>query len=300
MNQRFTPCHFASATYPAEARCRMSDAAPGKNLKRRVLTAVCLIPSALAAIVYLPIPALALLFGAVAALGAAEWARLAGFESLAGRYGYVIVFVALLLGIYPFTAAWPPLLWLALAWWVVALALVVATLRGMALPALGRGAKAVIGLLVLVPTWGALLLLQRQHGAVAVIWLMLLVWGADSAAYFAGRRWGRRRLAPSISPGKTWEGLAGALAATLCCALIAALATHMAYRDAVSFTLLSVVTVMASVLGDLVESLFKRQAGLKDSGSLLPGHGGVLDRIDSLTAAAPVFALGLAVLEVAL
>ena len=99
----------------------MSDAATsGKNLKRRVLTAVCLIPPALAAIIFLPMPALACLFGVVATLGAAEWARMAGFESLPWRCGYVIVFAALLVGLYPFTAAWPPLLWLALAWWAAA------------------------------------------------------------------------------------------------------------------------------------------------------------------------------------
>lgn len=274
----------------------------GSNLTHRVATAACLIPLAVAAIFYLPALALACLFGLIAVLGAWEWARMAGFQSRAGRYAYAALLGVLLLGLYPFAGHWTSLLWVALAWWGTAFLLIVGTgwgRRPVASSTAGRALKGLIGWFILVPTWAALLFVQRAHGPFAVLWLMVLVWGADSAAYFAGRRWGRRRLAPSISPGKTWEGLAGALVATSCCALVAALAAHMTSRDALSFTLLSVVTVMASVLGDLVESLFKRQAGLKDSGSLLPGHGGVLDRIDSLTAAAPVFALGLAVLEVA-
>jgi phosphatidate cytidylyltransferase len=128
---------------------------------------------------------------------------------------------------------------------------------------------------------------------------MVLVSFADIGAYFAGRAFGRRKLAPRVSPGKTWEGLGGAVALTLAIAFGAA--RLLAIPDAVLLGFLAVclVTVLASVVGDLTESMFKRMAGAKDSGHLLPGHGGVLDRLDSLTAAAPVFALGLIWLKTA-
>lgn len=126
---------------------------------------------------------------------------------------------------------------------------------------------------------------------------MILIWTADSFAYFAGRRWGRVKLAPQISPGKTREGVYGALiGSALCGALL-----HWLRPETGSLSvlvLLSVTIALFSVVGDLFESLLKRQAGLKDSGTLLPGHGGVLDRIDSLTAAAPVFLFGLLLLEI--
>ncbi|MDX1433429.1 MAG: phosphatidate cytidylyltransferase [Gammaproteobacteria bacterium] len=123
-----------------------------------------------------------------------------------------------------------------------------------------------------------------------VLFLLVLVWCADSAAFFVGRRYGRRRLASRVSPGKSVEGVLGAMLAG---ALLAGAAAPLGGVPApLPFVALSVLTVITSVLGDLTESAFKRRAGVKDSGSLIPGHGGVLDRIDSLTAAAPLFVLG--------
>ena len=121
---------------------------------------------------------------------------------------------------------------------------------------------------------------------------MLLIWGADSGAYFAGRAFGKRKLAPKVSPGKSWEGVIGGLLTALVAAVIATQWLG-AVGGLAGFLALVAVTVFISVLGDLSESLFKRVMALKDSGGILPGHGGVLDRIDSLTAAAPIFALGL-------
>jgi phosphatidate cytidylyltransferase len=155
--------------------------------------------------------------------------------------------------------------------------------------------RALAGDLILVPAWGALVALhgQEPHGPAWVLFLAALVWLADIGAFFAGRRWGRRKLAVRVSPGKSWEGVAGGVLAALAGAAVAVVLAGEPLHQVPILFVLVVVTVAASVLGDLTESLFKREAGLKDSGGLLPGHGGVLDRIDSLLAAAPVFVLGL-------
>lgn len=121
--------------------------------------------------------------------------------------------------------------------------------------------------------------------------VMLLVWGADIGAYFSGKRFGRRKLAVAVSPGKSWEGFYGGLASSLLLTLLAGLYFDWAARDLLLALLGAALVVAISVVGDLTESMFKRQAAIKDSSNLLPGHGGVLDRIDSLTAAVPMFAV---------
>ena len=127
----------------------------------------------------------------------------------------------------------------------------------------------------------------------------MLVWGADTGAYFAGRAFGKRKLAPNVSPGKTIEGLLGGLALTLVIALLVATQTDALKNLGLGwFLLVSLVAVVGSVFGDLAESMFKRHRGIKDSSQVLPGHGGVLDRIDSITAAVPLFAAGMLVLGV--
>ena len=144
-------------------------------------------------------------------------------------------------------------------------------------------------MLVLIPAWLALVRLHAQ-GPALMLFLLLLVVAADIGAYFAGRHFGRNKLAPRVSPGKTWEGVMGGVVGAAVVALVGVSIFHV---SAAPFIGLSLVTVLASVVGDLTESLFKRHAGVKDSGSLLPGHGGVLDRVDSVTAAAPIFLVGL-------
>jgi phosphatidate cytidylyltransferase len=147
-------------------------------------------------------------------------------------------------------------------------------------------------MVVLIAPWVAFMGLRSEFGPGYVLFLFLLVWAADVGAYFAGRRWGQHKLAPAISPGKTWEGVAGASAATLILALLGAALLDESVRWP-TFVVVCLITAGFSIAGDLFESMIKRQCGVKDSGSLLPGHGGVLDRVDSLTAAAPVFLLGL-------
>jgi phosphatidate cytidylyltransferase len=151
---------------------------------------------------------------------------------------------------------------------------------------------------VLLPAWIGLAYLRLdQAGSWLILYVIALVACADIGAYFAGRAFGRHKMAPAVSPGKTLEGLAGGITAV---ALFALLISAIALPAAISpsaFLLLSMATALASVLGDLVESMVKRHRGVKDSGTLLPGHGGVLDRIDSLAAAIPVFAFGMVIVH---
>jgi phosphatidate cytidylyltransferase len=156
---------------------------------------------------------------------------------------------------------------------------------------------AIVGWLVLIATWVAVVALQTRSPGLLLA-MMAIVWIADTAAYFAGRRFGRRKLAPSISPGKTWEGVYGALAAVAIYALLllplAAAAGYTRPLDGIAAAIwvaLALLLTGLSIIGDLFESQLKRQRGVKDSGAILPGHGGVLDRIDALTAAMPPAAL---------
>jgi phosphatidate cytidylyltransferase len=155
-----------------------------------------------------------------------------------------------------------------------------------------------MGLLVLVPAWFSLVALRADvRGQWLLLFLLVLVWVADSAAFFAGRRWGRTRLSSRVSPGKSWEGLYAALAAGILAGFLYSRLTGLQGLEMLKFLFICAVTVLGSVVGDLVESMMKRSIKQKDSGRLLPGHGGVLDRIDSLTAAGPIFLAGIWLLE---
>jgi phosphatidate cytidylyltransferase len=153
-----------------------------------------------------------------------------------------------------------------------------------------------IGILVLVPFWQALLIVRQSEISLVsistlwiILYMLLLVWAADVASYFSGKTWGRRKLAPSVSPGKSWEGAWGGLSSSIVLATAAALILSLPLRAAIILAVMSFATAVMSIFGDLTESMFKREAGLKDSSNLLPGHGGFMDRIDSLTAAVPIF-----------
>ena len=184
-----------------------------------------------------------------------------------------------------------PVLALGLLWWLFA---IWAVLRYPASAGAWRAepVRLLIGLLILLPAFqGLLLLKQWPLDNWLIVAVMVLVWAADVGAYFAGRAFGRRKLAPKVSPGKSWEGLVGGLLASLLITLGVGLYRDWAASELLAALAGAAVVVLISVVGDLAESMFKRQAGVKDSSNLLPGHGGVLDRIDSLTAAIPVFAV---------
>ena len=260
-------------------------------LKTRVLTALALLGVLLAVLFILP-PWGGFGFAtALMLLAAWEWAQFAGCRAASARLAYVALIA--LLGVFTWRGTtlvddWIRLMALAAAWWLVAFLWL--ALRPHAGSRLGAG---LAGALVIVPAWVGLarLLALPGRGAALTLYMLLLIWATDIGGYFAGRRFGQRKLAPAVSPNKTWEGAAGGLALALLVSLAGAAWFAIPALNAVG---LGVLIVLASMVGDLTESLFKRLSGLKDSGSLLPGHGGVLDRIDSVTAAVPFFVLGIA------
>jgi len=268
-------------------------------LKHRILTALVLIPLVLWGILELPTGWFAGVFGLVVVLGAWEWARLIGWIHAGARGGYAaivaVVMAAAATTVFESPSVLVGVFFVAVSFWLWATRAVLSydgSPRGDKPVAVG---DLVVGILVLVPAWLGIVYLHSR-GPQFVLFMMVLVWTADTAAYFSGRKFGKNKLAPRVSPGKTLEGLYGAVVATGTVATGAALWLGLSAGIALAFVSLSMATVLISVVGDLFESMYKRQVGVKDSGTLLPGHGGVLDRIDSMTAAAPAFALGLLLL----
>ena len=262
-------------------------------LKTRVITG-CILGALLLLGLFLLPPFWAMLaFGLVFTIGAWEWAGFGALRKLLARALYTLA-VALVLALsWRWTDTPAHLIILlsgACAWWAIAFFWL--TLA----PAWHRPALTLLcGLAVLAPAFVALARLQTSaagfaRGPLIVLWLVLMVCAADIGAYFAGRAFGQRKLAPRVSPGKTWEGAMGGLAMLAVVAGGGALYFGLPPLTGVVF---GCGVGICSVIGDLTESMFKRAAALKDSGTLLPGHGGLLDRIDSVTAAAPLYALGL-------
>lgn len=263
-------------------------------LKQRLLTAVILIPLVVGGILYLPEMAIAVIFGVLLLQGAWEWSRLTGLEQFFPRIIYVIAIAFTFLYLWPATDDRLLMLsygYLALAWWLVAFLWICIPGLLKKESAINVSIKLACGALVLVPAWYALVSIHSipGNGPLWLLYTIVLVWIADSGAYFAGKQWGRHKLAPNVSPGKTWEGVLGAfiLVAVYCAFVTAWLPAKSGRLSALM--IISLILVPVSVIGDLLESLMKRQAGVKDSGNLLPGHGGVLDRIDGLVAVLPLF-----------
>jgi len=272
-------------------------------LRQRVLTALVMAGLFLAAVTWLTLPALAVALALLVALGAWEWARLAGWVAVSARALYVVLLLVLLAALYrlcglgtsPSLEQVQPVLGMAGLWWAFAL-LWVKGYPGSAAIWRSVALRSLMGLLVLAPAWlAAVYLLSYPHGAVLLIALVAVVAAADIGAYFTGRTLGRHKLAPAVSPGKTWEGFWGGLASCVLLAVLLWLVLPGEFLRVGPAALIAVAvtTALASVVGDLTVSMVKRESGVKDSGSLLPGHGGLLDRLDSLCGAAPVFSLGL-------
>ncbi|MGY0504319.1 phosphatidate cytidylyltransferase [Luteimonas sp. e5] len=278
--------------------------------RTRILAALVMGPLAIAAVLFLPTPWMMVLAAIVFLGGLWEWFKLAGVEDTLPRTFLLaanLLWMAMLVwgsrtergGS---TALFELMVVLGVVWWLLAVLWLRAWRFGANHSGVSRGLKLLAGSLAVVPAWCALAIIHGDpddNGLIGPIarnhlWLLaalMVVWMADSGAYFAGRKFGRHKLSPRISPNKTVEGLVGGLLAALVFGLGFAMLAG-AGGVALGWVALAIVlTVLASLVGDLFESLLKRQAGVKDSGALIPGHGGILDRIDSVLAALPVFAL---------
>jgi phosphatidate cytidylyltransferase len=254
-------------------------------LKERIITALVALATLGIVLFVLPQFAAELVIAIVVLAGAWEWSAFLESRSVLLRIVYVSLIAA---GIAAINLAAPeaaiPVLKLALIWWAVAL--IWTFFFPTPIPLFFRW---LCGALVLIPLYVALVMLY-ELGPPLLLFALFIVWAADIGAYFAGKRFGRVKLAPGISPGKTWEGAIGGLVFVTALILLRSLWVDTQLAVLVPFCL---AVAGASIVGDLTVSMFKRTAGLKDSGKLFPGHGGVLDRIDSVSAATPLFALGL-------
>ena len=258
-------------------------------LKTRLLTAFLLIPLFLLFLFYLPPPSFFCFTGLITLLCAFEWSSLMGIQSISYRFFYLVAMIFLMILILFIPIKF--ILLIALIWWVFATLLIL--LYPIGRTGWGKGCmiRGFFGVLVLIPSFAAINFIRNQpDGTYTLLFLFILIWVADSSAYFVGKKWGTSQLLPHVSPKKSWQGLGGALLFSMVITLIV-LWIYSVPIEKWSFILLfSFVTVLFSVVGDLFESMLKRQVDLKDVSQLLPGHGGILDRLDSLMAAAPVFA----------
>ncbi|RUO55839.1 phosphatidate cytidylyltransferase [Pseudidiomarina homiensis] len=279
-------------------------------LKQRLITALILLPLALYCVFALALEWFAAVI-TVVMLGAAwEWSPIMGLRRAGSRALYTASVGGLLIALqwfFPVTEIWqdkalhPLYFWILVAgavWWVIATLLVLNYPNSRRLWSRTRSIVGVFGYLTLVPAAAGLFAVRSLNysaeplfGGFVLLFILLLVWAADVGAYFAGVRYGRNKLMPAVSPGKTMEGLLGGIALAFVVMMVVAQWMQVPAEQYSGFYFTGLLTVVVSVFGDLTESMFKRCAGVKDSGALLPGHGGLLDRIDSLTAALPVFTL---------
>ncbi|MDD5320187.1 MAG: phosphatidate cytidylyltransferase [Methylococcales bacterium] len=281
-------------------------------LIQRIITASILAALIALAVFKFPTDYFSLLMGLITLVAAWEWSNLAGITSLVKRVLFLLALILPMSGIYFWTqflelvaqiTDWPDvrdysgvLEWLVIPpvlFWIVVMMLIRNTPLGVLNMNLRIRYKALIGWFVLLTAWMFLCRLRVFYGTEMTMYFLILIWATDISAYFVGKKWGTAKLAPEISPGKTVAGMYGALIAGMVCAVVLSLIYGFQLMIAADFVLLSILTALISIYGDLFFSVVKRQRGVKDSSSLLPGHGGILDRIDSLIAASPFFYAGI-------
>lgn len=263
-------------------------------LKQRIITGVILGLLIILAVFKLPNVYLAIIFGLVNLIGAWEWANLIGLNQNVKKIFYVFLIAVLMCASWFFLNQMQSsmILFLASLWWASVTFMLAFYNSGWLQSSWLKNVLAYSGVIVLVPCWLGLTLLH-ERGAAMLMFFLGLIWAADIGAYFVGKRFGKNKLAAELSPGKSIEGVLGALLASIIFACIGIKLFSIQSSAWLYFIILCSLTALISVVGDLYESLLKRKAGAKDSGSILPGHGGVMDRIDSLTAAVPGYVLGL-------
>ena len=272
--------------------------------KTRLLAALVMAPLAIAAVLLLPTPWMAALSAAMFLIGLWEWLKLAEIEDTLSRSVLLVVNLLLMVAL-----VWASrsasggslvllqiMVMIGVGWWCLAALWLRHYDFASDHDTHARVFKLAAATLSVIPAWCALALIHasQPHGNRWLLVALMIIWAADSGAYFAGRKFGRTKLSPRISPNKTVEGMVGGMVAGMLIALIAAPLANDAItmKQLLYVAIVAIWTILFSVVGDLFESLLKRHVGAKDSGNLIPGHGGVLDRIDSVLAALPVFALG--------
>ncbi|MAQ01646.1 MAG: phosphatidate cytidylyltransferase [Alteromonadaceae bacterium] len=278
-------------------------------LKQRIITALILAPLAIMAILFLPIHIFQYVIAGVVALGGYEWANMSGITARPYKVAFGLVLLAgclALISLVDVELIWSQgalnefyhwILSVAAVWWLASFFMILAYPRYTAFWRQSWMIRCLFGVLTLIPTWVAVVALRSSlydvdtfYGASLIFYVLGIVWAADIGAFFVGVKFGRHKLRPNVSPGKTFEGLFGGIMASFAIIAFAALHYQVESSRIWLHLLIGGLTVGVSALGDLNESMFKRCAGIKDSGRILPGHGGLMDRIDSLTAAFPVFA----------
>jgi len=270
-------------------------------LKQRIVTALLLLPLVMAAIFVLPAQWFPLLLAGILLGGSWEYQRLAGLSGGISAYVLMIAQIIILLLIYGYKPYWNSTiivdLTVSCVIWLLLFVRLFNYRDGAQVTTGYRWLSAVTAILSITIGWFCLSWIRLQaDGTWLILLLLLTVWAADVGAYFAGKKFGKNKLAPHISPGKTRAGLVGGLVLAPVVALLAANLMPLGHIEAINLIIMSFVAALVSVGGDLMISLHKRTSGYKDSGNLLPGHGGILDRLDSLLVAAPFFAMGMLIM----
>ena len=291
-------------------------------LIQRIITAAVLVVIAILAVLELPAIYFSLFIALITLAAAWEWLELTSIDSLFKKIQFLLLLILPMLGVTYWTVflemlaeilEWPEiknysdaLEWLVIApvlFWILMMTLIRQSAPELLKMQIKPGLQSFMGWLALISAWMFLSKLRAFYGTGMVMYFLVLIWLADVSAYFTGKKWGKDQLSPEISPGKTVQGMYGALASAVLAGIGLRVYYGMAAFDqegaelvvlmAVDLILLSVLTVLISIYGDLFFSLIKRRKGVKDSGKLLPGHGGILDRVDSVIAAAPFFYAGI-------
>ncbi|NOI56873.1 CDP-diglyceride synthetase [Vibrio coralliilyticus] len=275
-------------------------------MKQRIITALILAPLVILGIFELSLPLFMLAIAVVTVIGYWEWTQFVDYKTrLTALIPGLLVSVATLtllpfdaLSLNAVTEGHLAVLLAGGVWWLASSSLAITYPNSAKFWQHSNVLRHLFGILTLLPFFWSVLLLRAEginqdtyHGAKLVLFVCFIVWAADSGAYFAGKSFGKRKMAPHVSPNKTIEGLIGGIVTAIAVGWATANWFEIEFSSPVAMVMITLVTVVISVLGDLVESMFKRVSGIKDSSNIIPGHGGVLDRIDSLTAAFPVFAL---------
>lgn len=264
-----------------------------QKLKQRIITGIILIPAVVLALMFLSPAWLALVLAIIATIGAWEWASLVAYTGVSRMFYVFACVVLFMLGWFYLDQHLVRTLMLAASgYWVLILMLLSFYQSNWIGNYLLRSFLSFSGYLVIFTGWLSMVTLHKQDPSL-LLFMFVLIWVADTGAYFSGKAFGKTQLAAALSPGKTREGLLGAITGTTLFAILGVWWFELHSVQAVYFIILCVLSALISVVGDLFESLIKRNAGKKDSGTIIPGHGGILDRIDSLLAAAPGFALGI-------